>query len=239
MKRIVWRVIELFSRMLNPEEREYVRGDLEESGAPAGQALRNVLGLVLRREMVIWMQRRAWLTVGILVIPFSLALSVMSVGASDRAALQPVDQRKPAPEFALEDSAGKTATLKDYRGKIVVLDFWATWCHGCKEEIPWFAEFEHKYGAQGVAVVGVSLDEEGWKAVRPFIQEAKVPYRIVLGNDATAQKYGIQAMPDTLLIDRQGKIAAAYTGMINKDEVEKNIRTLIAERQNLTADKLH
>ncbi|HSK43796.1 MAG TPA: TlpA disulfide reductase family protein, partial [Candidatus Binatia bacterium] len=169
----------------------------------------------------------------ILVIPFSLALSVLSVGASDRAALQPVDQRKAAPEFALEDSAGKTATLKDYRGRVVVLDFWATWCHGCKEEIPWFAEFERTYGAQGLSVVGVSMDDEGWKVVKPFIQEAKVPYRIVLGNDATAQKYGIQAMPDTFLIDRQGKIAAAYTGMVDKDAVEKNIRAMIAERPAL------
>jgi peroxiredoxin len=219
--------------MLNPEERECVRGDLEESGATAGQALRNVLGLVLRREMVIWMQRRAWLTVGILVVPFSLALSVMSVGASDRTALQPVDQRKPAPEFALEDSAGKTATLKDYHGKIVVLDFWATWCHGCKEEIPWFAEFERKYGAQGLSVVGVSMDEGGWKVVKPFMQDAKVPYRIVLGNDSMAQKYGIQGMPDTFLIDRQGRIAAAYTGMVDRDAVDKNIRALLAERQSL------
>lgn len=229
-KRIIWCVTELFSRMLNPEEREYVRGDLEESGATAGQALRGVLGLTLRREIALWTQRRAWLTVCILVVPFSLALSVMSVGASVRPALQPTDQRKAAPEFSLEDGAGKTATLKDYRGKVVVLDFWATWCHGCKEEIPWFAEFERNYGAQGAAVVGVSMDEEGWKVVKPFILEAEVPYRIVLGNDSTAQKYGIQAMPDTFLIDRRGKIAAAYTGMINKDEVDKNIRTLIAEK---------
>jgi cytochrome c biogenesis protein CcmG/thiol:disulfide interchange protein DsbE len=186
--------------------------------------------LALRREVVFWTQRRVWMTLVVLVIPFSLALSVKSVDASDRSALQPADQRKPAPEFALQDSAGKTATLKDYGGKIVVLDFWATWCHGCKEEIPWFAEFQSKYGAQGVAVIGVSLDEEGWKVVKPFIQDARVTYRIVLGNDSTAQKYGVRSMPDTFLIDQKGRIAAAYTGMINKDEVERHIRSVLAER---------
>jgi peroxiredoxin len=77
------------------------------------------------------------------------------------------------------------------------------------------------------------MDEGGWKVVKPFMQDAKVPYRIVLGNDSMAQKYGIQGMPDTFLIDRQGRIAAAYTGMVDRDAVDKNIRALLAERQSL------
>lgn len=150
--------------------------------------------------------------------------------ATVRAPLQPAADRKAAPEIHLHDASGKTVTLKKYRGKVVLLDFWATWCHGCKEEIPWFAGFQRKYGGKGLRVVGVSLDDDGWKAIRPFLQTADVPYRIVLGDDATAAQYGIKNMPDTFLIDRQGRIAAAYTGLVDRDDVEANLRTMLARR---------
>ncbi len=148
-----------------------------------------------------------------------------------RAVIQPEAQRQAAPEFALKDGAGKTVTLKKYHGKIVLLDFWATWCHGCKEEIPWFSEFARKYAAKGLTVVGVSLDDDGWKAVKPFLATAHIPYRIVLGDDPTARKYGIVNMPDTFLIDRHGRIAAAYAGLVDKADVEKNLLTMLAARQ--------
>ncbi|HEY1494652.1 MAG TPA: TlpA disulfide reductase family protein, partial [Candidatus Solibacter sp.] len=102
-----------------------------------------------------------------------------------------------------------------------------TWCHGCKEEIPWFAEFQRKYGAKGLTVVGVSLDEEGWKVVRPFLASASIPYRVLLGNEATAKKYRIENMPDAFLIDRRGRIAATYIGLVDRDNVEANLRTML------------
>jgi peroxiredoxin len=168
------------------------------------------------------------------LIGAALFLTLVSVGAAVaqtnvRAAVQPANQRKPAPEFVLKDSSGKTVSLKDYRGKVVLLDFWATWCHGCKLEIPWFSEFGRKYATQGLSVVGVSLDSDGWKVVEPFIKTAKVPYQIVLGDDATAKTYSIENMPDTFLIDRQGRIAAAYSGLVDKDNVETNLRTMLAQ----------
>src|SRR5215469_16841463 len=144
--------------------------------------------------------------------------------------LKPASERKIAPELGLEDSVGKQANLRDYRGKVVVLDFWATWCHGCKEEIPWFAEFQRKYGEQGLHVVGVSLDEDGWKVVKPFIKAMSVPYRIVLGNQSTAKAYAIEQMPDTFLIDRKGRVAATYVGMVDRSGIEKNIRQLLAQK---------
>src|SRR5207248_6183786 len=93
-----------------------------------------------------------------------------------RAALYPEKARKPAAGFALQDATGKTVKIEDYRGKVVLLDFWATWCTGCKKEIPWFSEFQTKYGHAGFAVVGVSLDGDGWKVLKPFLDEHKVPY---------------------------------------------------------------
>ena len=164
----------------------------------------------------------------VLLAIVTLAAATDDAGSS--VALQPSAQRKPAPEIKLEDSLGKTAALAQYRGQVVVLDFWATWCHGCKQEIPWFVAFHQKYASQGLTVIGVSLDEDGWKVVKPFIETAKVPYRIVLGNDATARLYGIRSMPDTFLIDRQGRLAATYNGMVDRDNIEKNIQDLLAER---------
>jgi len=96
--------------------------------------------------------------------------------------------------------------------------------------MPWFGEFQRKYGDQGLSVIGVSLDVEGWKVVKPFVTKAAVPYRIVLGNDSSAQAYGIGNMPDTFLIDQQGRIAASYVGMVDKDGLEKNIQTLLAQK---------
>ena len=150
---------------------------------------------------------------------------------SVRAPLQSIKDRKPAPNFMLKDSSGKTVRLKDYRGKVVLLDFWATWCTGCKKEIPWFSELQRKYGEKGFAMVGVSLDEGGWNVLKPFLAENKVPYRMLLGDDPTAQRYGIQNLPDTFLIDRQGRVAAAYmAGLVDKDDIEANIKALLSKR---------
>jgi len=147
-----------------------------------------------------------------------------------RADLQAPKERKRAPEFALTEASGRTVSLKDYRGKVVLVDFWATWCHGCKQEIPWFSEFEKTYGAQGFAVVGVSLDEGGWGVLKPFLADAKIPYQIVLGDDATAQRFGIETMPDTFLIDQKGRVAAAYKGgLVDRADVETNIKALLAK----------
>jgi peroxiredoxin len=147
-----------------------------------------------------------------------------------RAVLQPANERKPAPEFALKDSSGKTIKLKKYRGKVVLLDFWATWCTGCKKEIPWFAEFQKTYGAKRLAVVGVSMDEGGWKVLKPFLAETHVPYQILLGDDAMAKRYGIESMPDTFLIDRKGRVAAAYmAGLVDRDNIEANIKAILSK----------
>jgi peroxiredoxin len=151
-----------------------------------------------------------------------------------QATLQPAAERKAAPNFTLKDASGKPVTLKDYRGKIVLLDFWATWCHGCKEEIPWFSDFQRMYRAKGFVVVGVSMDEGGWSVVKPFLADTKVPYPVLLGDDPTSQRYGIQSLPDTFLIDRHGNIAAAYTGLVDKDNLQANIEAAFSKRSRIT-----
>jgi peroxiredoxin len=164
-----------------------------------------------------------------LLLTFAVVVATAADQATIRATLQPASDRKPAPEFTLKDASRKTVKLKDYRGKVVLLDFWTTWCHGCKEEIPWFSQFQRTYGGKGFAVIGVSLDEGGWNVVEPFLADTNVPYRMLLGDDPTAQKYGIQSLPDTFLIDRQGKVAATYAGLVDIDDLEANINAILSK----------
>jgi peroxiredoxin len=170
----------------------------------------------------------------LLASTFMLILAAVVIAADPpgvRVGLYPEAGRKPAAGFALQDAAGKTVKTQDYRGKVVLLDFWATWCTGCKKEIPWFSAFQATYGEKGLAVIGVSMDEDGWKALRPFLEEHRVPYEMVLGDSATGKGYGIANLPDTFLIDRQGRVAAAYReGLVDRENVEANIKTLLSER---------
>ena len=133
--------------------------------------------------------------------------------------------RKLAPEFSLPDVDGRSVSLSSYKGKVVLLDFWATWCIPCKAEIPWFTEFEGKYKDKGFAVIGVSLDEDGWKVITPYIAKVEARYQILLGDEATAKAYGgVKDLPTTLLIDREGKIIMTHRGFGPKKMFEKAIQ---------------
>ena len=144
--------------------------------------------------------------------------------------------RKPAPNFTLVDATGKPVTMSALKGKVVLLDFWATWCGGCKLEIPWYMEFDEKYKSQGLALIGAAMDDEGWKVVRPFLAREKDPetggrtamqYPVVLGNASLAKDYGLTSMPMTVLIDREGRIALAHTGVVDRADFEGHVRELL------------
>ena len=144
------------------------------------------------------------------------------------AAVKAEKDRKPAPDFTLKDANGQTAKLSDYKGKVILLDFWATWCGPCKIEIPWFIEFEQAYKDKGFSVVGVSMDEEGWSVVKPYIQDRKVNYRILLGTEQVGQLYGgLDSLPTTYLIDRSGRIASVHIGLTEKDGFQNEITRLL------------
>ena len=135
-----------------------------------------------------------------------------------------------APDFTLIDSTGSPIKLSELKGKVVLLDFWATWCGGCKVEIPWYMEFETKYAKKGLATIGVSIDDDGWKSVKPFLQEHKINYPIVIGTQGIANEYGgLPSLPMTLLIDRSGKVAESHAGMVYKEEFENKIKQLLEQ----------
>ena len=144
--------------------------------------------------------------------------------------LIPEAQRKSAPDFTLTDAKSRAVTLSAYRDRVVLLDFWATWCGGCKTEIPWYMEFDRKYRDHGLTVIGVAMDDEGRKVVNPFVKQKGIDYTIVIGNDVLAKQYNLTAMPLTLLIDRKGRVAVSHAGVVNRDDFENDIQQLLKER---------
>ncbi|MBI1356495.1 MAG: redoxin domain-containing protein [Acidobacteria bacterium] len=135
---------------------------------------------------------------------------------------------KPAPDFTLEAVDGKQVKLSDYKGQVVLLNFWATWCGPCKIEMPWFIEFQRKYKDQGFTVLAVSLDEEGWEVVRPYAENLKPNFPLLLGNDQIDERFdGIVALPTTLIIDKEGRIVSRHTGLISKSDYESEIEGLL------------
>jgi peroxiredoxin len=164
-----------------------------------------------------------------IVLTLGLLTVCLMLPAEVPAAITGVDSRKAAPGFTLDDSTGAPLKLSNYKGRVVLLDFWATWCHGCKTEIPWYVEFQNKYKDSGLAVIGVSMDDDGWKSVKPFLEEHKLNYPVVIGNQVLGNLYDVSSMPVTLLIDRDGKIADSHSGIVDRDAFESEIRTLLLD----------
>ena len=147
------------------------------------------------------------------------------------ASVKPDKDRHAAPDFTLKDADGKTVHLADYKGKVVLLDFWATWCGPCKIEIPWFIDLQRRNKDKGLEVLGVAMDDNGWEDVKPFLADMKVNYRVVVGDDATSNAYGgVESLPTTFLIDREGKIAAVHVGLdAGRKDFEDGIEELLRE----------
>jgi peroxiredoxin len=150
--------------------------------------------------------------------------------------LKPETERQIAPDFALKDQQGTEIRLSDLKGKVVLVNFWATWCHGCQIEIPWFIEFEKKYKERGLTILGVSMDDDGWKSVKPWIKEKRVNYAIVIGNQALGKEYGLKGMPLSVLIDRKGKIADMHASIVKRAAEQREIEALLGPGHNRSSD---
>jgi peroxiredoxin len=162
------------------------------------------------------------------VVVGALAITYNYAPTSGKLVLLPVEKRVAAVDFKLIDSNGKEVKLSDYKDKVVLLNFWATWCGPCEVEIPWFKEFEQTYKDRGFAVLGVSSDEEGWAVVRPYMKTLAMNYRVVLDDGKMPAPYkDIEALPTTFLVDRQGRIAVSHTGLVGKNVYQKGVEELL------------
>jgi thiol-disulfide isomerase/thioredoxin len=168
----------------------------------------------------------------------SLGLAILFAGAFVALAftsLQPLFRSPPAdalhsskaPTWMLKDTDGKLVKSSDFDGKVVLLDFWATWCPPCKVEIPGFIELQNEYGPKGLVVVGVSLDERGTSVVKQFMKDLGMNYPVVMGNLKLMEDFGGTAIPTTIVIDRSGKVVAKHVGFATKETFEKDIAPLL------------
>ena len=156
---------------------------------------------------------------GLLALTAGVALfQVPPLAAQDPAALT----AQPAPAWKLKDLAGREVSSDQFKGKVVVVDFWATWCGPCVSEIPGYVALQKKYGAEGFVIVGVSLDRKGPEHVKKFVEAHAMNYTVVMGDDQIVEAFGgFDAIPTTFLINRSGRIVHKKTGSMAHDDYEK------------------
>jgi len=164
-----------------------------------------------------------------LILALTLLLAALPL---DAITIKKQAARKKAPDFDLKDATGRIVRLSDYKGKIVLLDFWATWCGPCKAEIPWLNELSRQYEAQGVVVLGISMDEDRWDAVKPFMEKVPIAYPVLMGTRRVAYLYGdIEGLPVAFFIDRDQRVAAIHAGAASRKSVEQTLEALLAGTQ--------
>jgi len=142
-----------------------------------------------------------------------------------------------APEFELVSLDGQKVKLSDFRGKAVVLNFWATWCAPCKTEMPWLVDLQKQYGPDGLTIVGVAMDDTDPQKIAQFASEMGVNYPVLLGTNKVSEEYGdVEYLPTTFYINRQGKIVGKVAGLVGKPEIEGDARKALDSDAGKTAE---
>ena len=167
--------------------------------------------------------------------PF-IRILLVTIAASFLAEVGTVDAAprsgQPAPNFKITSTTGQTISQDNYRGYVLVLDFFATWCQPCRQSIPHLVEMNRKYGKQGLQILGLSVDEDGERVVKTFTDEFRVNYPLAMAGDSLTVDFGVRSVPVMYLVDKKGKIAEVYRGYSNEmaRSMEQSIKRLLAEK---------
>lgn len=165
-----------------------------------------------------------------------IRILLVTIAASFLAAPCPVDaaprQGQPAPNFKVISTTGQTISQDNYRGHVLILDFFATWCQPCRQSIPHLVEMNRKYGRQGLQILGLSVDEDGEEAVTSFTDEFRINYPLALAGVSTTLAFGVRSVPVMYLVDKKGIIVEVYRGFTDETarSVERNVKRLLAEK---------
>jgi len=177
------------------------------------------------------LSRRLFVVIGLIVVAAAFYLARRQrIAGSGGEVLQKTSTASPAPEFSLPTLTGEKLDLANYRGKVILLDFWATWCDPCREQIPHFVELQNKYRDQGLQLIGISMDDEP-DPVRDFYRQFKMNYPVVMGNAKAGELYGgVLGLPIAFLIGRDGRIYYKHIGAGDLAVVESQIVSLLRQQ---------
>ncbi len=164
----------------------------------------------------------------LVIVAFAVALMLyvgFHAARRNAGASTHLSQSKVAPDFSLQSIDGRTTHLSDFRGKAVLLNFWATWCGPCKIEMPWFVDLQNQYGSQGLQIVGVAMDDASKEDIGKFAKDMGVNYPILIGKESVGDQYGgVPALPESFLISRDGKVIDKIIGLRGKAEIEDAVK---------------
>ncbi|HUR36773.1 MAG TPA: TlpA disulfide reductase family protein [Terriglobales bacterium] len=178
-------------------------------------------------------------TIVLIVVAFTVAAMIYSTAKRSRDAalsgekLMAADNiGKAAPEFELSTLDGKSVKLSDFKGRPVLVNFWATWCGPCKIEMPWFIDLKKKYEAQGFEIIGIAMEDTENEKIAEFTKQMGVNYVILKGKNAVADAYGdVQGLPTSFYLDREGKIVAQHAGLVSRSTIEDDVRLALGEKK--------
>ena len=155
-------------------------------------------------------------------------LSILLIAITIGFVTSAMAQQQQAVNFSLKSSNGTSYELSKYKGKVVVVNFWATWCGPCRKEIPDFIEAYKKYKSKGLEIIGISLDQDGWTKVTPYVKQSNINYPVVLGDEKVVQNYGgFNAIPTTFIVDKNGNIVDQHTGTMSLKQLEAKLKPLL------------
>jgi thiol-disulfide isomerase/thioredoxin len=177
--------------------------------------------------MTITMRNFRDLGLAVLLVGALFALAISSLRPLFHASTSTADGSVKAAAWELKDLDGNLVKSSDFDGKVVILDFWATWCPPCKAEIPGFIELQKKYRDRGLVVVGVSIDEEGPSVVKQFMTKFGMNYPVVIGDLRLMKDFGARVVPTTFVIDRSGNVVAKHVGFTSRETFESEIAPLL------------
>jgi cytochrome c biogenesis protein CcmG/thiol:disulfide interchange protein DsbE len=188
--------------------------------------------LVAGRNFVVSLtaaQRERWIKAGGAMLAFALVALAWHFGTRQSGGMTAVTARRKMPELALAELDGGTWRMEDHRGQVVLINYWATWCGPCREEMPGLVRLAGELGAKGFAVVGVSLDVGSREGVRRFVKEYRVPYPIAFPEEMSQMAQGMAGVPTTILVDREGRVAKTYVGAVQERDFREDVEKLLEQ----------
>ena len=163
------------------------------------------------------------------VVAVALALFAWHHGTSQAGGIAPVASRRAMPSLVLEQLGGGEWKMAEHRGQVVLVNYWATWCGPCWEETPGLVRLAHDLGPRGLAVVGISIDQGGREKVQKFVDDFKVPYPVAFPEPLSQVAWGMQGVPTTILVDKEGRVAKSYVGAVREADFREDVEALLGE----------